>query len=89
MSFYKVTLKRSLIGLPKATKLQAKALGLNHGLGKTVFKPVSAGNAGNILKLKELVSVELVDKPKSKKQMREERKSKPGFVVEKSNGASV
>lgn len=58
--FYKITLKRSSIGLPQDIKAAAKTLGLVR-LQQTSYKPVNASNAGLILKLKEIVQVQLVD----------------------------
>lgn len=58
--FYKITLKRSSIGLPQDIKAAAKTLGLVR-LQQTSYKPVNASNAGLILKLKELVQVKVVD----------------------------
>ncbi|KAI9276624.1 hypothetical protein BY458DRAFT_433449 [Sporodiniella umbellata] len=58
--YYKITLKRSAIGLPEDIRGASKTLGLFR-LHQTTYKPVNAGNAGLILKLKELVKVELLD----------------------------
>lgn len=58
--YYKVTLKRSAIGLPQDIRAASKTLGLVR-LHQTSYKPVNASNAGLILKLKELVKVEVVD----------------------------
>lgn len=58
--YYKITLKRSAIGLPQDIRAASKTLGLVR-LHQTSYKPVNASNAGLILKLKELVHVEVVD----------------------------
>ncbi|CAO3630684.1 unnamed protein product [Mucor fragilis] len=58
--YYKITLKRSAIGLPQDIRAASKTLGLVR-LHQTSYKPVNASNAGLILKLKELVQVQVVD----------------------------
>ena len=50
---------------------------------KTVFYPVSSQVAGQIMKVKELVQVEEVDRPLSKFELKQERKPDPGFYMEK------
>lgn len=60
-NYYKVTLKRSTIGLSKDYKAAAHTLGL-YRLQQTTYHPVNASTAGSILKLKELVQVENVDR---------------------------
>jgi ribosomal protein L30 len=57
--YYKITLKRGLIGIPKRVRDVAKTLGLNKR-EQSVFVPVTANSAGKILRVKELVSVENV-----------------------------
>ncbi|ORZ21691.1 hypothetical protein BCR42DRAFT_408120 [Absidia repens] len=59
-NYYKITLKRSTIGLSKDFKAAAHTLGL-YRLQQTTYQPVNASTAGSILKLKELVKVENVD----------------------------
>ncbi|KAI8092568.1 uncharacterized protein BX664DRAFT_327612 [Halteromyces radiatus] len=59
-NYYKITLKRSTIGLSKDYKAAAHTLGL-YRLHQTSYQPVNASTAGSILKLKELVKVENVD----------------------------
>ncbi|KAJ2852518.1 hypothetical protein IWW36_000146 [Coemansia brasiliensis] len=58
---WKITLKRSPIGLHPNTRENARVLGLTR-CGHVVFRPVSNELAGKILKIKEIVKVELVDK---------------------------
>ena len=72
---------RSGIGLPKRTQGVLKALGLRQRM-KTVFYPVSPEVAGKIMKVKELVAVEEVDKPLTQQELRAERKPDPGFYIE-------
>ncbi|SAM06835.1 hypothetical protein [Absidia glauca] len=59
-NYYKVTLKRSTIGLSKDYRAAAHTLGL-YRLHQTTYQPVNASTAGSILKLKELLRVENVD----------------------------
>lgn len=82
MVFYKITLARSTIGLPKATKSIVKSLGLGKR-GSTVYRRVTPSIAGSVTKVKELVDLEVTEKALSKEEQRELRKSNPGFVVEK------
>ncbi|PVU84643.1 hypothetical protein BB559_007497 [Furculomyces boomerangus] len=68
-NLYKIKLIRSLIGVrPKARK-NALAIGLKR-TGNIVYHPVTNEMAGIILKIKELVHLEVVDKkePIRKKQ---------------------
>ncbi len=81
MSFFRITLMRSGIGLPKRTQGVLKALGLRHRM-RTVFYPVSPEVAGQIMKVKELVAVEEVDKALTREELRAERKPDPGFYIE-------
>jgi ribosomal protein L30 len=81
MSYFRITLHRSFIGLPKRTRGVLAALGL-HRRGQLVFHPVSAQFAGMIMKVKELVQVEEVDRALTKKEVHLERKPDAGFWVE-------
>jgi large subunit ribosomal protein L30 len=81
MSYFRITLMRSGIGLPKRTQGVLKALGLRQRM-KTVFYPVTPEVAGQIMKVKELVAVREVDKPLTKEELREERRPEPGYFVE-------
>lgn len=80
MSFYRITLKRSTIGLPQQFKTTVQRLGLRK-TGSVIYQKVSPYSAGQILKIKELVDVEIVDSALSKEQERELRKSDSGFTV--------
>lgn len=84
MSYFRVTLLRSAIGLPRRSTDVLKALGLKKRMG-TVFHPVSPSVAGQIMKVKELVSVEEVDRRLTKQEVHLERKPDPGYYVEKSS----
>ncbi|KAI0098584.1 hypothetical protein F4776DRAFT_650299 [Hypoxylon sp. NC0597] len=82
MSFFRITLHRSAIGLPRRTRGVLAALGLRKR-SQTVFHPVSPQSAGMILKVKELVKVAEVDRALTPKEMRDERRPEPGFWIEK------
>lgn len=82
MSFFKITLIRSAIGLPRKTQGVLVALGLRKRM-RTVFHPVSPQVAGQILKVKELVAVSEVEKALTSAEMREMRKPDPGYYIEK------
>ncbi|WEW60850.1 39S ribosomal protein L33, mitochondrial [Emydomyces testavorans] len=82
MTFFRITLLRSAIGLPRRTTGVLKALGLKKRMA-TVFHPVTQDVAGQIMKIKELVSVQEVDQPLTKEQVHWERKPDPGYYVEK------
>ncbi|PKS07013.1 hypothetical protein jhhlp_005610 [Lomentospora prolificans] len=81
MSFFRITLHRSAIGLPKRTRGVLAALGLRRR-SQVVFHPVSADFAGMIMKVKELVRVEEVDRAMTKREVTAERRPDRGFVVE-------
>jgi large subunit ribosomal protein L30 len=81
MSFFRITLLRSGIGLPKRTQGVLKALGLRHRM-KTVFYPVTPEVAGQIMKVKELVLVQEVDKPLTREELKKENRPDPGYYVE-------
>jgi ribosomal protein L30 len=82
MSYFRITLMRSGIGMPKRTQGVLKALGLRKRM-KTVFYPVSPEVAGQIMKVKELIKVEEVAEPKTKDELRAERRPDAGFYIEK------
>jgi large subunit ribosomal protein L30 len=81
MSYFRITLIRSAIGLPARTGNVLKALGLRKRMA-TVFHPVTPSVAGQIMKVKELVAVSEVDSPKTKQEMHQERVPDTGFYVE-------
>jgi ribosomal protein L30 len=80
-SYFRITLMRSGIGLPKRTQGVLKALALRQRM-KTVFYPVSPEVAGQIMKVKELVSVREVDRALTKEELKAERKPDPGYYME-------
>ncbi|KAI5288474.1 39S ribosomal protein L33, mitochondrial [Ascosphaera acerosa] len=81
-SYFRVTLLRSAIGLPRRTGAVLQALGLKKRMA-TVFHPVTPDAAGMIMRVKELVSVEEVDRPLTQKEVHLERKPHPGYFVER------
>ena len=81
MAFFKITLIRSGIGLPRKTQGVLAALGLRKRM-RTVFHPVSPDVAGQIMKVKELVAVSEVEKALTKKEMAMARKPDPGYYLE-------
>ncbi|EKJ76747.1 hypothetical protein FPSE_02933 [Fusarium pseudograminearum CS3096] len=82
MSFFRITLHRSAIGLPERTRGVLAALGLRRRM-QTVFHPVHPQFAGMILKVKELVRVEEVDRVLSQREVKAARTPDAGFYVEK------
>lgn len=82
MSYFRITLVRSAIGLPRRSTDVLKALGLKKRMA-TVFHPVSQSVAGQIMRVKELVEVREVDKALTKEEVHLERKPDPGYYVEK------
>lgn len=81
MSFFRITLMRSAIGLPKRSTGVLKALGLRKRM-TTVFHPASSEVAGQIMRVKELVSVQEVEKALTKKELQDERSPEPGYYIE-------
>ena len=83
MPFFRITLIRSAIGLPKRTNAVLAALGLRRRM-QTVFHQVHPQVAGQIMKVKELVAVSEVEERESKEEMRDARRPDPGYYVESS-----
>lgn len=81
MAYFRITLLRSGIGLPRSTNGVLAALGLKRRM-QTVYQPVSADSAGMIFKVKELVDVQEVEKPLTKREMKASRTPEPGYWVE-------
>ncbi|KAI9812397.1 MAG: hypothetical protein M1832_000432 [Thelocarpon impressellum] len=81
MAFFKITLMRSAIGLPKRSQGVLMALGLRKRM-RTVFHPVSPEVAGQIMKVKELVAVSEVEEAVGKADARAQRRPDPGYYVE-------
>jgi large subunit ribosomal protein L30 len=81
--YYRIRAIRSTIGLPKAMKDRCQALGLRRR-GAVVYQPVNPAIAGQILSVKELVNVQLVDKALTRQEEQALRKSPKGYTVEES-----
>ncbi|KAL7275776.1 39S ribosomal protein L33, mitochondrial [Rhizina undulata] len=82
MSFFKITLIRSGIGMPERKNGILKALGLRKRM-RTVYHPVSPEIAGMIMKVKELLAVSEVEKALTTAEQRAKRQPPKGFFVEK------
>ncbi|CAP70870.1 uncharacterized protein PODANS_3_9280 [Podospora anserina S mat+] len=82
MSYFRITLHRSAIGLPQRTRDVLSALGL-HKRSQTVYHPVEPQFAGMIMKVKELVKVAEVDRKLEKWEVKAERRPDSGFYLEK------
>lgn len=82
MSYFRITLHRSAIGLPERTRGVLAALGLRRR-SQTVFHPVHPQFAGMIMKVKELVRVEEVERPLTKREVKAERQPEAGFYLER------
>lgn len=82
MPYFKITLIRSSIGLPRKTQGVLQALGLWKRMA-TVFQPVNPSVAGQIMKVKELVAVSEVEKALSDAEMKALRRPDPGYYIEK------
>ena len=81
MSFFRITLIRSSIGLPKKIQGVLAALGLRKRM-RTVFHPVNSDVAGQIMKVKELIAVSEVDRAMTKAEVRAMRRPDPGYYIE-------
>lgn len=80
--YYKITQTRSVIGLPPLIRKNMEALGLKRR-HQTVYQRVSPSTAYRLSKVKELITVELVNEFKNAQQINAERKYKPGFEIVK------
>ncbi|CAI7606234.1 unnamed protein product [Penicillium bialowiezense] len=83
MAFFRITLLRSAIGLPRRSTDVLKALGLKKRMA-TVFHAVSPSVAGQVMKVKELVQVEECQYRLTKQEVHLERKPDPGYYLEQS-----
>jgi len=81
MTFFRITLIRSAIGLPSKSSGVLRALGLRKRM-RTVFHPVTPEVAGQIMKVKELVAVSEVEQAMTKLELRDARRPEPGFWIE-------
>jgi large subunit ribosomal protein L30 len=87
-SYFKITLRRSTIGLPSRLQGVLRALGLKKRMA-IVFHPVSQNVAGQIMKVKELVAVEEVDTAYTKAEMKDMRRPEPGYYIERRRGEGI
>lgn len=78
--YYRIQLYRSYIGLSKSIASTCQALGLSK-TGRVVYKKVSPQIAGQVVKIKELVKVDLVESLQAQEQELLSRKSDPGYRV--------
>jgi large subunit ribosomal protein L30 len=88
MSYFRITLMRSGIGMPLKVQGVLKALGLRKRM-TTVYHPVSQSVAGQIMRIKELIDVKEVSHAMTKDQMRAARRPDPGYYVEKKAGEAM
>lgn len=82
MAYFRITLLRSAIGLPRKTTGVLKALGLRKRMN-TVYHPVSPSIAGQIFAVKELIDVQEVEQALTPTEMKELRRPDPGYYVER------
>ena len=82
MAYFRITLLRSAIGLPRARSGVLQALGLRKRMA-TVYHPVSPQVAGQIFAVKELVDVQEVSNKMTKEEMKESRRPDTGYYIEK------
>lgn len=82
MSYFRITLHRSAIGLPERTRGVLAALGLRRRM-QTVFHPAEPQFAGMIMKVKELVRVREVEAALGRGEVKRERTPDRGFWVER------
>jgi large subunit ribosomal protein L30 len=81
MSYFKITLIRSAIGMTKRQNGILASLGLRKRMS-IVYHPVSPEVAGKIMKVKELVAVSEHEKPETKAEIHKRKQPPKGFVVE-------
>lgn len=78
--YYRIHLYRSFIGMPQTIRETCKALGLRK-TGNVVYRKVSPQIAGQVVKVKELVRVNLVESIEIQQAELLSRKSSPGYSV--------
>lgn len=81
MSYFKVTLMRSAIGLPARITGTLNALGLRKRM-RTVYHPMTPDVAGQIMRVKELVDVQVTERALTHSEIRQLRKPDPGYYIE-------
>ena len=82
MAFFRITLMRSGIGMPKKVQGVLHALGLKKRM-TTVYHPVTQSVAGQIMRIKELVDVKEVKHAMTTEQMRAARRPDKGYYIER------
>ncbi|CDO55125.1 hypothetical protein DV451_003650 [Geotrichum candidum] len=80
--YYRIHLYRSFIGLPETIRQTCRALGLRKR-GAVIYREVNPQMVGQILKIKEIVKVNLVKDLATRDAELMSRKSSPGFTVER------
>jgi large subunit ribosomal protein L30 len=90
LTHYRITLRRSAIGLPKQYRATLESLGIHRRM-QTVYHPHRPEFAGKILRVKELVTVENVpaSQVRTKTEQRRERRPPKGYVVVERGGVPV
>lgn len=78
---YLITLERSPIGLPPASRATLEALGLHDKLHRSVMHPFSSTTAGQILKVKELVRVKNVTEEEGLQYIKRRKGEGKGWEV--------
>ena len=80
--FYKIVQTRSVIGMPAKMRRTMQILGLNNKYDIS-YQRVSPATAHRLAQVKDLVRIELSDVFKTREQLAEERKLRPGFTIVK------
>lgn len=78
--YYRITQIRSSIGMPPKTRNTLTSLGLKRRFQVTYVK-VDQSSAHQLALVKELVKVELSEEKKTRQEINQERKYKPGFEL--------
>ena len=78
--FYRIKQVRSTIGLPPKYKAVLQSLGLTRR-NQITYVNVAPTSANQLAAVKELVSVELSDIKKTRQEINQERKFKPGYEL--------
>jgi len=81
MSYFKITLIRSAIGMTKRQNAILASLGLRKRMS-IAYHPVSPDVAGKIMKVKELLAVSECETAETKAEIHRRRQPPCGFVVE-------
>jgi ribosomal protein L30 len=80
-SHFKITLMRSSIGLAPDVRKTVTALGFKKRM-QSVYRSINAKNVGRIVKIKELVKVETMDREAVEEELRPKiRSENKGYTV--------